>query len=209
MADLKLDPTVYPDATSLQEGQSLGRLKVTSASGDVDSDGDIDQLYAFGSRSFSIWNAEGGLVYDSGSDFENITASRLREHFNSDDETADSFDLRSDDKGPEPEGVVVGLVGKRHLAFIGLERIGGVMVYDVTNPQSPVFQSYLNTRNFNVDLVNVARGSNVIAGDTGPEGMVFIAASDSPIGHPLLVVGNEVSGTTTVYELNRVWQLER
>ena len=40
------------------------------------------------------------------------------------------------------------------------------------------------------------------AGDLGPEGLVFIPAAQSPNGRPLLVVGNEVSGTTAVLQLN-------
>jgi hypothetical protein len=85
-------------------------------------------------------------------------------------------------------------------AFIGLERIGGVVVYDISNPYQPRFVDYANFRDFSADVETPQ------AGDLGPEGLIFIAGEDSPNGKPLLVVGNEISGTTTVYEIRRVKQ---
>ena len=98
-------------------------------------------------------------------------------------------DDRSDNKGPEPEGVIVAQFGQKHYAFIGLERVGGVVVYDVSNPARPVYETYINTR-------------DGMIGDRGPEGLHLIKASDSPNGKPLLIVGNETSGTTAIYQLN-------
>jgi hypothetical protein len=57
-----------------------------------------------------------------------------------------TFDSRSDNKGPEPEGVALGRLGAKTFAFVGLERIGGVIVYDVTTPATPTFVTYVNTR---------------------------------------------------------------
>lgn len=202
--DLVLDPVAYPNAAALQEDEALGRLKTTTALGDMDNDGDVDQIYSYGARSFSIWNTAGELVFDSGSEFEDITANLLPDNFNSTDDEADVFDNRSDDKGPEPEGVVVGRVDRHALAFIGLERVGGIMLYDVTDPTAPVFQDYVNTRNFDVDVVDEAGNSNPEAGDLSPEGLAFVPALSSPNNMPLLIVGNEVSGTTTIYQVNRV-----
>ncbi len=195
--DLVLDPVAFPDADALQKSKRLGRLKVTTALGDTDGDGDFDELYAYGARSFSIWDAQGNLVFDSGDQIEQITAALLPDDFNSTNDKNDSFDNRSDDKGPEPEGVVVGQVGNKTFAFIGLERLGGIMVYDVTDPVAPVFHSYFNNRDFSGDA---EAGT---AGDLAPEGLAFISAEDSPTGTPLLVVANEVSGTTTVFEVGR------
>ena len=108
------------------------------------------------------------------------------------------FDNRSDDKGPEPEGVVIGKISGRNYAFIGLERIGGVIVYDVSDPASPEFVTYANNRNFEEDVETPA------SGDLGPEGLLFIEDKDSPNRKPLLVIANEVSGTTTtIYEINK------
>jgi hypothetical protein len=190
---LALDPAAFPDAATLKNNANLGRLNVTRALGDIDGDGDYDALYTLGGRSFSIWTEEGAQVFDSGSDFERIIAARDPQFFNaSNDDRA--FDSRSDNKGPEPEAVTVGRIGKRTYAFIGLERMGGIMVYDVTQPQRPVFVDYANHRDFSVDPPTAAA-----AGDLGPEGVIFIDAKDSPTREPLLVVANEISGTVTFY----------
>ncbi|MET0066672.1 MAG: choice-of-anchor I family protein [Candidatus Thiodiazotropha sp.] len=199
--DLALDPDAFPDAASLQENENLGRLLVTSAQGDTDGDGDFDQLYSFGARSFSIWDARGQQVFDSADQFERIIAQQLPEQFNSNNDDNDSFDSRSDDKGPEPEGVAIGRIGRHTYAFIGLERIGGVMMYDISNPHAPSFIHYINHRDFSVDAELPDGTSNPLAGDLGPEGLVFIPAAKSPNGDPMLVVGNEVSGTTTLYRI--------
>lgn len=186
--DVRLDPR-FPQPIR----EALGRLMITNTLGDPDRDGDFDQLYAFGGRSFSIFDGQGTLVFDSGDDFEQITAQRSR--FNS-DHTENTFDTRSDNRGPEPEGLVLGQIGDRTYAFIGLERIGGVITYDITDPFSPVFVDYVNNRNFS------GSPKAGTAGDLGPEGLLFISAQDSPNQIPLLVVTNEVSGTTTLFTIN-------
>jgi hypothetical protein len=200
--DVDLDPEVFPDADALQEDEAIGRLKITSANGDTDGDGDYDALYSYGARSFSIRNARGDLVYDSGDDFEAITAMVLPQDFNSDNGENDSFDSRSDDKGPEPEGIALGKLYGRTFAFIGLERVGGIMVYDITNPHRVRFVNYLNNRDFTVEAQLDDDSTNPLVGDLGPEGLTFIPAHESPNRKPLLVVGNEVSGTTTIFQIN-------
>ncbi len=156
-----------------------------------------DQLYSYGARSFSIWDEAGKLVWDSGDQFEQKIKELFPTFFNSNHEEI-ALDNRSDNKGPEPEGVAIGKLGSKTFAFIGLERMGGVMLYDVTSPTQPVFVQYLNPRDFSAtDLESPA------AGDLGAEGLVFVSAKDSPNGKPLLIVGNEVSGTTSVLQINQ------
>ncbi|MEZ4785929.1 MAG: choice-of-anchor I family protein [Candidatus Kapaibacterium sp.] len=196
--DLTLDPTAFPDADDLQENEEIGRLTVTTVNGDTDGDGDYDELYAFGARSFSIFATDGTLVYDSQDDFEQITALLYPDDFNSTNDENGSFDNRSDNKGPEPEGLTLGTIKGRTYAFIGLERMGGVMVYDITDPSAPSFVEYVNNRDFSGDA------EDGTAGDLGPEGILFVDKSSSPTNSPLLIVTNEVSGTTTVYEINSV-----
>ncbi len=191
-----LDADAFPNAEELQTDIALGNLEVSNINADTDGDGDFDVLYALGARSFSIWNSAGELVYDSGADFERITAAAYPTEFNSSNDENGDFDGRSDNKGPEPEGVVLGTIGESTYAFIGLERIGGVMVYNITDPTAPVFVTYFNNRDFEGDA---EAGT---AGDLGPEGLVFIPAEDSPNGETLLVTSNEVSGTVTVHQLN-------
>jgi hypothetical protein len=196
--DLTLDANAFPNAADLQAEENLGRLKTTTAQGDTDGDGDHDKIYAYGSRSFSIWNSRGELVFDSGNDFEIITANALGDNFNSDGDE-NGGDARSDDKGPEPEAITVGQIKGQTYAFIGLERVGGIMVYNVTNPHAVRFVSYLNNRDFSQEP-----GQGQFVGDISPEGMKFVAAEHSPTAHPLLIVGNEMSGTTVVYEIRAV-----
>ena len=106
---LRLDPGAFPNAAALQSSAQLGRLTVTTANGDPD--GDFDELYSFGARSFSIWNAGIDLVFDSGDRLERITS--VPGQFNSDHASNNSFDTRSDNKGPEPEGVEIGIIDER------------------------------------------------------------------------------------------------
>ena len=196
IADLDLDPTAFPNADVLQADERLGRLTVTTTLGDTDGDGDFDELYAFGARSFTIWDTNGNIVFDSGREFEDITADLLPDDFNSTNDENGSFDSRSDAKGPEPEGVVLGEINGRTFAFIGLERVGGVMVYDISNPDEAEFVQYINPRDFSGDA---EAGT---AGPLGPEGLAFISGSDSPTGDPLLVVSNEVSGSTDFFAID-------
>ncbi|RPE47613.1 DNA-binding beta-propeller fold protein YncE [Acinetobacter sp. BIGb0102] len=208
----KLNPVTFAYCGATETGAGgcrddaqLGRLNIawnmgyqTNADGSpkLDANGLLtyDKLYAYGARSFSIWNTQGQLVWDSGSEFEKKTAELFPDYFNSDHEAV-AFDDRSDNKGPEPEGITVGSIGQKTFAFIGLERMSGIMVYDISTPNKPKFIEYFTTRNF-------TETETAKQGDLGPEGLIFIAAKDSPNGKPLLVVGNEVSGSTAVYQVN-------
>jgi hypothetical protein len=192
---LRLDPRFYPDAAGLQQLSELGRLNVTTATGDDDGDGDIDRLHVFGGRSFSIWDAEGAQVYDSGNELEAAHEADFFLHFNV-SHTNNTPDDRSDDKGPEPEAITVGTIRGRQYAFIGNERQSNIVVYDVTEPRRARYVGQWWNRNFN------AATNTPEAGDLGPEGMVFVDAANSPNGRPLLIVANEISGTTTIWQIN-------
>ncbi len=196
---LTLDESAFPNAAELQEDKNLGRLNSTTAIGDLDGDGDHDRIFSYGARSFSIWDQFGNLVFDSGDDLEIITSIYAPEDFNSTNDENGSFDNRSDDKGPEPEGLAIGTISDRTYAFIGLERVGGVVVYDITHPQNPAFVTYVNNRNFSGDA------EAFTAGDLGPEGLKYVAAEDSPTNSPMLIVGNEISGTTTFYSVDSLF----
>ena len=242
VGSLTLDPTAFPAVPASvspdpnpASSKNLGRLNVIRSLGcEVALDangfcpGEFDRLFAYGGRSFSIFTNDGTLVYDSANDFESIIASKVgsgelaKQAFNATNsnnsagsvpgESNNTFDSRSDDKGPEPEGVVVGRVGDRVYAFVGLERTGGVMVYDVTDPRDAFYVTYVNgsdIRNFGQPVCTTVSSSgactsgvpNPAAGDLGPEGLAFVPADDSPNGRPLVIVGNEISGSTRVYEV--------
>lgn len=181
----------------IQDDDQLGRLKTTSAPPrGINGNGPcVDELFAYGGRSLTIWDANGNQIYDTGNDIEQITGTAFPGNFNSQDDN-DTFDDRSDDKGPEPEGITTGVVGGQIYAFALLERIGGVIVYNISNPQSPKFVQYINNRDF---------AGN---GDLAPEGVVFIPGRDAPGLFPLVAVANEETGTTTLYRVvptNRGW----
>lgn len=185
-------------AEELEQEDNLGRLNVTTTNG-YDEEGDcLDQAYAYGARSFSVYTPDGELVYDSGSDFEDVTAAELgREGFNANNDESgdDAFDSRSDDKGPEPEGLAVGTAYGDTYAFVGLERVGGVMTYQLNDPAAPRFVDYTTGRDF-----EAATAEESV--DLGPEGVLFVGDEDSPTGRPLVVLSHEVTGTTTIYQVD-------
>jgi hypothetical protein len=198
--NLGLDPAVFPGATGnasdpLLFDSNLGRLRVTIYPNGNDTGkngaGQCNKLWAYGGRSFTIWRTTGTgaleRVWDSGDQLEQRTTALTQALFNASNDD-NNLDSRSPAKGPEPEAVVTAKFGTKVYAFVGLERVGGVMVYDVTTPTAPTFTTYLNTR-------------TGATGDRGPEGLEFIPAARSPNGKPLLVVGNETSGTTAILEI--------
>ncbi len=174
--------------------------------------GSTTNLYTFGGRSFSIWNSSGELVWDSGSQLEEIVLRDYPAAFHSDSSDSAAtpqlmvsgqpgrMDRRSTSKGVEPEALAVGTIGAQTFAFVGLERMGGIMVYDVSNPTAPTFVRYKNAALEGLALTppnNTSSGSY----DVSPEGMVFVPAAESPNSKPMLIVANELSGTTTMYEV--------
>ena len=200
--DLTLDATAFPNAADIQNEDSLGRMNITTTLGDTDGDGDYDELYAYGARSFSIWDENLNLVWDSEAQIGQQVFAQYPTQFNSTNDDNDSFKNRSDDKGTEPEAIDVAEMGGMRFAFIGLERMGGVMVYNITNPTAPSFVSYFLNRNFSIDADQPG------AGDLGPECVVFIPGSESPNGQPLLAVASEVSGTLSLYSVGGIIGLD-
>ena len=196
IADLELDPTVFPDAKTLQSKMAIGRLNATTTS-PQNAAGQYTELHVLGGRSVSVRDAAtGALVWDSGDQLERLIADRVPELFNANHDEDDSFDNRSDNKGPEPEGLDVGKVEGRTYAFVGLERVSGLVAVDVSDPRRAALAGF----GLNRDAEGEAEAGT--AGDLGPEGVHFVSAGESPTGTPLVLVGNEVSGTTTVWEVS-------
>lgn len=168
--DITLDPSRFPNASQLRQDANLGRLNITKTLGDTDGDGDFDELYSFGARSFSIWNGQtGALVYDSRNELDQAAAA-----------AGYYDDGRSDDKGAEPEGICIGRIGNKTFLFVGLERADAVAVYDISYPYYPIFVK-------------------ILACGDAPEGLRFIPAKESPNGKSLLLVSSENDGQIRVY----------
>jgi 2',3'-cyclic-nucleotide 2'-phosphodiesterase (5'-nucleotidase family) len=179
-ASYDLDDTVFPNESDLKTNAKLGRLTVSNSTGlrgDTDGDGDIDQILSYGARSFSILDAAGNIVFDSGDMIEMIVASQHASNFD---------DSRSDNKGPEPEGITVATIGARTYAFVALERSGMVLAFDVTNPAAVTHTTAFKR-----------------TGDQNPEGLLVVSATDSPTGKPLLLSSNETSATLTIFEIGQ------
>ncbi len=201
-----LNPAMQTAYTAAGGDNGLGRLRVTNAMG-LNSSGLYEKLYAYGGRSFSIWDSSGTLVFDSASMLERMTSALFGSKFNN-SSTENKGDSRSDDKGPEPEALAIGQVGTKTYAFVGLERMGGFFIFDITTPTAPEFVEHVMNRDlsavFTIDDTGAAlhTGSYATAGDLAPEGMKFVSATASPTGKALLLIGNETSGTVSVYQIN-------
>lgn len=190
-ATYTLDPVVFPNANVLKQSYNMGRYRVTNLNGNTDGDADFETINAVGTRSFSIFNANTKqIVFDSGDDFERYTAANYPTIFNADHEE-NAPKVRSRSKGPEAEGVTLAQIGSETFAFISLERVGGVMVYNVTDPNNPAFVDYKNSRS-----------TSAFAGDHGPEGITYVTSENSPTGTPYILVANEISGTITIFEVD-------
>ena len=186
-----LDPAIYPNASVLKQSYNMGRFRVSNLSGNTDADAEFETINAVGSRSFSIFNTTTKqIVFDSGDDFERYTAANLPTIYNADHED-NVAKGRSRAKGPEPEGVTVAQIGSETFAFISLERVGGVMVYNITDPNDVSFVDYKNSRS-----------TSAYSGDHGPEGITYIRPENSPNGTGYFLVANEISGTITIFEVD-------
>ncbi|SHM95340.1 Por secretion system C-terminal sorting domain-containing protein [Chryseobacterium carnipullorum] len=185
-----LDPVLFPQASVLKASHNLGRFRVSSATGNTDADSDFEEISALGARSFSIFNADTKqLVYDSGDRFERYIATYHPLIFNADNE-GNGAKNRSRAKGPEPEGVALGTINGQTYAFITLERTGGVMVYNITDPNNPTFTDYKHSRS-----------TSAYGGDNGPEGITYIALGNTTTGKGYVIIANEISGTLSMYQV--------
>jgi hypothetical protein len=170
-----LDATKFPTASTLKQDINLGRLNITTALGDTDGDGDFDELYSYGSRSFSVWNGlDGSQVFDSKNELD-IKAQSIGVY----------DDARSDDKSVEPEGIAIGTVGSKKVVFVAMERVDAVAIYDITSPSKPVFLKIIK------------------CGDA-PEGVLYVPAKDSPTKRSLLIVSSEGDGVVKVFSPNTI-----
>lgn len=185
-----LDPVLFPNSNILKASYNLGRFRVSSATGNTDGDADFEEMAALGARSFSIFNADTQqIVYDSGDQFERYISTYHPLIFNADNES-NGVKNRSRAKGPEPEGVALGKINGQTYAFITLERTGGVMVYNITDPNNPTFTDYKHSRS-----------TSAYGGDNGPEGIIYIAPENTTTNKGYVIIANEISGTLSMYEV--------
>lgn len=166
--DFREDDVDRSAASTLGALTPLNNLRV------LNTDSSTGSLFAAGARSFSIRDANGNIVFDSG-DFLDKKAAELGIY----------DDMRSRDKGVEPEGVELFTLSGRTIAAIGLERTlkGAVALYDITDPANSTFLDMLVTN-----------------GDLAPEGLEAFEFN----GKSYLAIANETSNTTTLYSITPV-----
>lgn len=200
-ATLTGDPTVFPNWNDLNDNDELGRLKVDPNLGDIDGDGDYDQIFARGGRSVTIFR-NGEEIYDSGSLLETIqvalfgTANINGQHELDGDIAEYAAQSRSDDKGAEPEGIAIGMIGTKRVLILGLERMSALVLFDITNPANPIMEEWKQ-------MMPVANTHISEATAWSPEGIVFIPANQSPNGKPLVITSYELSGSLTIHQITR------
>ncbi len=166
----------------LQDNDRLGRLKTTTANGDIDGDGRHERIYSYGARSMSIWDADGKLVGDTGDIIEQVIADQFPARWQ---------EGRADDKGPEPEAIKLFALDDWMYALVGLERTSGFMLFDITDPNQPLYMDYIFNE-FDVGL-------------EGIDVSIMQAFSDGGVSAwGWLAIASEVSATTTFYRMQRV-----
>jgi hypothetical protein len=166
--DFREDDGDRSAASSLGATGELANIRVSN------TDSSPGDLYAAGARSFSIRDANGALVYDSGDILDKEAAAR-----------GIYDDGRSRDKGVEPEGVELFTLDGRTIAAVGLERTttGAIALFDITDPTKVSF----------IDMI-------VSTGDLAPEGLTAFTFG----GKSYLAFANEGSNTTSLYSISAV-----
>lgn len=200
-ASLKVDTKRFPDWTTLSGVAALGRAKVNPNNGDIDGDGDIDTIHLRGSNSMTMYR-NGVALWDSGALLDQIQTSAFGvaningSHSYSSDKSTMNYvgQDRSDDKGAEPEGVAIGMVGDRRIAVLGLERMTALAIFDITAPLAPVFQEWLQI------LPTKATPAKDVK-HWSPEGIVFVPADKSPSGKALIITSYELSGSLSIHQI--------
>ena len=200
-AALKVDTRRFPEWSTWLGTAALGRAKINPNIGDVDGDGDIDTIHLRGSNSMTMYR-NGLVIWDSGSLLDQIqtqafgVANINGSHSYSSDKSTMNYvgQDRSDDKGAEPEGVALGMVGDRRIAILGLERMTALAIFDITQPRTPVFQEWLQM------LPTKATPAKDVK-YWSPEGIVFVPADKSPSGKALIITSYELSGSLSIHEI--------
>ncbi len=200
-ASLKVDPWRFPNWSTLSASAALGRAKVNPTIGDSNGDGDIDTIHLRGSNSMTMYR-NGVVIWDSGELLDQIqtkafgVANINGSHSLSSDKSTMNYvgQDRSDDKGAEPEGVAIGMVGDRRVAILGLERMTALAIFDITDPGNPVFQEWLQM------LPTKATPAKDVK-HWSPEGIVFVPADKSPSGKALIITSYELSGSLSIHQI--------
>ena len=198
---LKVDARRFPDWSILSGSAALGRAKVNPTIGDEDGDGDIDTIHLRGSNSMTMYR-NGIVIWDSAELLDQIQTKAFGvtningSHSLSSDKSTMNYvgQDRSDDKGSEPEGVAVGMVGNRRIAILGLERMTALAIFDITQPRNPVFQEWLQM------LPTKATPAKDVK-HWSPEGIIFVPADKSPSGKALVITSYELSGSLSIHQI--------
>lgn len=186
---------VYPTAASVQV---LNNTYTAGLEEGVEEDGSDTPHYIFGTRSFSIYEADSmSLLYDSANSLEAKTNELLPSNFNCTNNMMGK-EKGATARGVEPKAVITSAINGRYFAFIALEAIGGVMVYEITDPSTPEYINYINTRDF----------STSIKGDVSPGCIALADANSSKNELPTFFVGYDVTATLGSYTITATDEMQ-
>lgn len=139
---LLLDTSVFTGTPNVQDPAIAGNLLVSTVGSDVNGDGLVDRLLAFGGRSISLRERAGGEVWRSGLSLVS-RAQELRP-----ERVASAGTLY----GVRPRSLAIGGVGADAVLAVALEEAGSVLLYDLSSPSAPVLAGVGSQANRPVDV---------------------------------------------------------
>ena len=111
-----------------------------------------------------------------------------------------TVDERTLKDGAGPESMAVGVACGRLLAVTATEKASTLLVYDISDPSSPIFlfADHLSPASETLSP-EIAYAAGTL-GDVDPESILFVDAAHSPSGKAAAIVAGAWSGTISFFE---------